>query len=128
MKLAAAAVAVALAAPGVARAAEATLTMREVPLHGARALASAAPPRTFDLVGLHWRGSGSVSFSTRSVAGRWSPWHAAAPEAEDLPDGSSPETVRSRGWRLGSPYWTGPAIAIRYPLHGDVRRLRAHSL
>jgi len=126
MKLAAAVLAAALAAPGIARAADATLTMREVPLRGERALAAASPARTFDLVGLHWRGSGSVSFSTRSVAGRWSPWHAAAPEAEDLPDGGSPETVRSRGWRLGSPYWTGPAIAIRYRLHGDVRRLRAY--
>ena len=126
MKVAAAAVAVALAAPGVARAAGATLAMREVPLRGAHALASAGTPRSFDLVGLHWRGPGSVSFSTRSLGGRWSPWHAAAPEAEDLPDGGSAEAARSRGWRLGNPYWTGPANGIRYRLGGEVRRLRAY--
>jgi uncharacterized protein with LGFP repeats len=126
MKVAAVAVAVALAAPGVARAAGATLTMREVPLHGDRALASAAAPGSFELVGLHWRGSGSVSFSTRNLAGRWSQWHAAAPEAEDLPDAGSRETARARGWRLGNPFWTGPSDGIRYRLRGDVRRLRAY--
>src|SRR3989442_4353354 len=107
MKVAAAAVAVALTAPGVARAAGATLTMREVPLHADRVLASTGTPRTFDLVGLHWRGSGRVSFSSRSLAGRWSPWRSAAPESEDQPDRGSPETMRSGRWRLGNPYWTG---------------------
>ena len=45
------------AAPGAAFAG-ASLTMREVPLHGERTLAAATPE--FDLVGLHWRGSGAV--------------------------------------------------------------------
>ncbi|HEX6701752.1 MAG TPA: N-acetylmuramoyl-L-alanine amidase [Gaiellaceae bacterium] len=128
MKLAVAAfvAACAFAAPAGASAADASLTMREVPLHGARALASAATPRRFDLVGLHWRGRGTVLFSTRSIGGRWSRWHVAAPEAEDLPDAGSVETVKTRGWRLGNPYWTGPADAIRYRLRGDVRRLRAY--
>src|SRR5204863_533710 len=43
--------------------------MREMPLHGERTLAAATP--RFDMVGLHWRGSGSVEFRTRSIAGRW---------------------------------------------------------
>src|SRR6185295_15362801 len=47
------------AAPGAAFAG-ASLTMREVPLHGERTLAAATPE--FDLVGLHWLGSGAVSF------------------------------------------------------------------
>ena len=76
------AVAVLLASPAVARAEAWSITMRDVPLRGARTFASAAPPR-FDLVGLHWRGSGSVEFRTRSLAGRWSAWEPAAPEAED---------------------------------------------
>jgi hypothetical protein len=126
MKLTVAAVAVALAVPGAAQAAGATLTMREVPLRGERTLASAAAPRVFDLVGLHWRGSGSVSFRTRSFAGRWSAWHTAAPEADDLPNRGSAETARTRGWHLGNPYWTGPSDAIDYRLRGDVRRLRAN--
>ena len=68
-----------LATPAPAHA-EATLTMREVPLHGARALES-TPPR-FDMVGLHWRGAGTVMFRTRLLTGRWSVWQPAAPEAE----------------------------------------------
>jgi N-acetylmuramoyl-L-alanine amidase len=96
----------------------ASLTMREVPLHGERTLAAATPQ--FDMVGLHWRGPGSVEFRTRSLAGRWTAWEAAAPEAEDLPDGAPGP------WHLGNPYWTGPADAIRYRLHGRVTRLRAY--
>jgi N-acetylmuramoyl-L-alanine amidase len=119
------AVLVVLAFPGAARAGDAPLVVREVPLHGERALAAAASPR-FDLVGLHWRGPGSVTFSTRSRAGRWSAWHAAAAEAEDAPDALSAEATRAASWRLGSPYWTGPSDGIRYRLRGRVTRLRAY--
>ncbi len=113
-----------LAFPALARAEAATITSREVPLQGARALAAAAPSR-FDLVGLHWQGPGTVSFRTRSLAGRWSVWRQAAPEAEDLPDARSPESLGRRGWRLGNPWWTGPANAIQYRLAGNVTRLKA---
>jgi hypothetical protein len=113
------AAAVLLVAPATARAEATTITARDVPLHGARGLASAAPQ--FDLVGLHWQGSGSVEFRTRSLAGRWSAWQPAAPEAEDGPD----HPVQPN-WRLGNPYWTGASDAIRYRLHGRVTRLRAY--
>src|SRR6266540_6108081 len=83
-------------------------------------------PAVFDLVGLHWRGPGSVDFRTRSAAGRWSAWRHAAPEAEDLPDVQSTEARAGRGWRLGNPYWTGPSDGIAYRLHGRVDRLRAY--
>jgi uncharacterized protein with LGFP repeats len=116
--LAAVAIAFALA-PAVARA-ETTLVAREVPLHGMRTLASAKTPR-FDLVGLHWQGNGSVAFRTGSVAGTWSAWHPAAPEAEDGPDHPA-----QPGWRIGSPYWTGASNAIAYRLRGRVTRLRAY--
>src|SRR5437588_12654711 len=102
-----------------------SITMREVPLHGERILAAAAPAR-FDLVGLHWRGPGSVDFRTRSLTGRWSAWRRAAPEDEDLPDAGSAETTATRGWLLGNPYWTGPSDHIAYRLRGDVDRLRAY--
>src|SRR4051812_22885124 len=92
--------------------------MREVALHGERRLAAATP--RFDMVGLHWRGRGSVAFRTRSVAGRWSAWQPAAPEAEDLPDHPS------QSWRLGNPYWVGASDRIAYRLHGTVTRLRAY--
>jgi len=111
------------AAPAAALA-EATLTMREVPLHGERTLAAAT--REFDMVGLHWRGSGSVQFRTRSLAGSWSAWRSAAPESEDLPDELSPETRATRGWRVGNPYWTGASDRIAYRLRGRVLRLRAY--
>jgi hypothetical protein len=124
VKLVTAAALAVLAFPGLARAGQASLVVREVPLDGRRTLAAAAP--RFDLVGLHWRGPGSVSFSTRSLAGRWSAWRPAAPEAEDAPDFGSREAARTATWRLGSPYWTGPSDAIRYRLAGQVRRLRAY--
>jgi hypothetical protein len=119
-----AATVVVLALPGVARAGQASLVVRDVPLRGERTVAATAP--SFDLVGLHWRGAGSVSFSTRSAAGRWSAWRPAAPEAEDAPDLGAGEAMRTAVWRLGSPYWTGPADGIRYRLRGEVRRLRAY--
>ncbi len=101
-----------------------SLTVREVPLHGGRTLAAATPQ--FDLVGLHWRGTGSVQFRTRSLAGRWSAWQRADPEAEDLPDVGSAETRAALGWRLGNPYWTGSSDRIEYRLRGRVQRLRAY--
>ncbi len=101
-----------------------SLTMREVPLHGGRTLAAATPQ--FDMVGLHWRGVGSVQFRTRSVGGRWSAWQRADPEAEDLPNVGSAEARASSGWRLGNPYWTGTSDRIEYRLRGRVERLRAY--
>ncbi len=111
------------AAPGAAFAG-ASLTMREVPLHGERTLAAATPE--FDLVGLHWRGSGAVQFRTRAPAGKWSAWRRADPEAEDLPNAGTAEARAEGGWRIGNPYWTGAADAIQYGLHGRVDRLRAY--
>ena len=86
----------ALALPAAAQAEDATIVMRSVPLAGERAPAAAKPPARFNLVGLHWRGPGSVQFRTRSLAGRWSAWEAAAPEAEDRPD-SRHRRARARG-------------------------------
>jgi hypothetical protein len=124
MKLLLVAAAAFLVAPAAASAGV-SLTMREVPLHGERTLAATAPP-VFDLVGLHWRGPGSVEFRTRTVAGRWSSWQRAAPEAEDLPDAFTTEARAARGWRIGNPYWTGPSDRIAYRLRGRVERLRAY--
>jgi len=101
-----------------------SLTVREVPLHGVRSFAAATPQ--FDLVGLHWRGTGTVQFRTRSLEGRWSAWQRADPEGEDLPNVGSPEARASKGWRLGNPYWTGTSDRIEYRLRGRVERLRAY--
>ena len=79
----------------------------------------------FTLAGVHWRGSGNVRFRTRSKDGRWSPWRAGAPEADDGPDQSSSER-RAKGWRLGNPWWVGESDRIQARVTGDVTRIRAH--
>jgi len=81
-------------------------------------------PHRFDLVGLHWRGSGTVSFRARSVAGRWGSWRHAAPE-DDGPDLRTHEP-RGRGWNLGSPFWVGPSDRIQVRTLGRVGRVRAY--
>jgi flagellar hook assembly protein FlgD len=100
------------------------LVARDQPLEGTARVVQRAPLR-FNMVGLHWRGSGSVSFRTRSVSGAWSTWQPARPEAEDLPDRDTGEARAGRGWKLGNPYWTGPADAIAYRVTGEATRLRA---
>jgi hypothetical protein len=105
--------AVALAAPASAFAAGPTLTMREVPLHASRSLQAAAP--RFNMVALHWRGSGAVSFTTRSASGRWTRWRV---EDDD--------NNRAHSWRLGNIVWVGASDAIRFRATGRVTRLRAY--
>jgi N-acetylmuramoyl-L-alanine amidase len=112
------------ALPVEARASDATIVSRDVPFGSNRVLASA--PSRFNLVGVHWRGAGSVQFRTRSVGGRWSEWVDAAPEAEDQPDSGASERTRAKGWRLGNPWWVGPSNGIQYRRSGTVTRLRAH--
>jgi len=124
MKIALVALLAFLAAPAAAFG-EVSLAMREVSLHGERTLA-ASPPARFDMVGLRWRGPGSVEFRTRSLNGRWSAWHRAAPEAEDVPDDGTAEARAAQGWRLGNPYWVGASDRIAYRLHGRVTQLRAY--
>jgi flagellar hook assembly protein FlgD len=113
MKLLLAISAVALAAPATALAGGPTLTMREVPLRASRSLQAAAP--RFNMVALHWRGSGAVSFRTRSASGRWTPWRI---EDDD--------NNRAHSWRLGNIVWVGASSAIRFRTTGPVSRLRAY--
>ena len=79
--------------------------------------------KRFQLVGIHWRGDGMVLFRTRSLKGRWSVWHTAAPGEDDQPDRGT-EGLRG-GWRLGAPFWTGGSDAIQYRTVGRVTRVRA---
>ncbi|MDQ2910162.1 MAG: N-acetylmuramoyl-L-alanine amidase, partial [Actinomycetota bacterium] len=51
----------------------------------------------------------------------------AAPEGDDLPDRGT-ERRASRGWRIGSPFWTGGAEAIQYRTSGRVTAVRAFFL
>ncbi len=113
MKLLAAIVGVALAAPATAIAAEPAMTVRDVPLHGARSLATPTP--VFNMIGLHWRGTGKVSFRVRQRDGRWSAWKL-----------SDDDDRIQRGWHLGGLDWTGSADAARFRTTGDVVRLRVY--
>ena len=67
------------------------------------------------MVGLHWRGSGTVWFRARSTAGRWGAWTQA--DADDR---------GADGWHLGGLDWTGEANGIRFRTAGQVTRLRAY--
>src|SRR5689334_25235437 len=76
MKFALATLAVALVLPASALAAGPTMVVRDVPLHTSRSLAASTP--SFDMVGLHWRGAGTVSYRARLASGRWTTWRRAA--------------------------------------------------
>ena len=112
----------ALVLPAPSAAGLASFTSRAAAIRDGRAV-SAAPAR-FDLVGVQWQGSGSVQFSVRTLDGRWGTWLDGVAE-DDQPDAHTRETRATRGWRLGSPTWVGPANAIRYRLEGRVTALRA---
>ena len=79
--------------------------------------------RSFELVGLHWRGSGRVEYRTRSLAGRWSRWLLSTDD-DALPDRGR-EARALRGWRIGEPQWTAASDAIQYRTRGRVSRVRA---
>jgi len=119
-----AATVVALAFPATAWG-EATIVTRDLPVGGVRTLAAAGPATHFNLVGLHWRGPGRVFFRTRGSV-RWSNWHEADAEPEDLPDRGTDEARHMRSWRIGNPWWTGTAERIQVRTRGRVDRVRAN--
>jgi hypothetical protein len=119
MRVAVAAAVLALAAPGTAAGAGLSLSARDLSTRGP------VQVKRFQLVGLHWRGTGSVLFRTRSPAGRWSAWRPAAPGEDDLPDRGTRESRAMARWRIGSPFWTGGSNALQYRTVGRVSRVRA---
>ena len=54
----------AVLAPGTATAQEVRVVARDVPLAAARASTARRAPLAFTMVGIHWQGSGRVSFRT----------------------------------------------------------------
>ena len=125
LRAALAATALALVVPAIALGSD-RFAVRDVPVGSADPVEARQAQEKFNLVGLHWKGNGEIWFRTASPGGAWSAWHKAAPEAEDLPDASSVEGAAWHGWKLGSPYWTGPAVSIQYHLRGQVSKLRAY--
>jgi flagellar hook assembly protein FlgD len=111
-------IAVVLAFPGIARAGDVTMVVRDVPLHDespGRALASVTP--RFNMVGLHWQGLGTPWYRTRSTSGRWGAWQ---PGDDDW--------GRIGVWRRGNPDWVGAANAIQIRNVGHVMRVREYLL
>ena len=104
-----------LLAPGAAQGANVTMVAPDVPLHAQRVLAETAP--RFNMIGLHWQGSGTPWYRTRSTAGGWSAWK---PGDDDW--------GRSGKWRKGNPDWTGAADAIQVRTVGRVTRVREYLL
>jgi N-acetylmuramoyl-L-alanine amidase len=113
-----------LAAPAAAHAADASIWSRDVPLGTARAPAAVASAERFDLVGVHWQGSGRVELRTRTSLGAWSPWQTAAPEAEDRPDRGAAERTRP-GWTVGNPWWAPGSTRLEVRTVGRVTHVRA---
>jgi hypothetical protein len=109
----------ALAVPSLARAGDVAMRMREVPL-GPRALAAAESPMHFNMLALHWIGTGSVSYRVHRLRGAWSSWVTA--DADVAPDGGTGV------WHDGNLDWTSAADAVQFRPHGEVRRLRSYEL
>ena len=121
--LAALAASGALALPAVASASPTSISYRSLPASGAGDRVVRAG--RFDLVGLRWRGPGSVRFKVRAADGTWGRWLDGIVEGDDRPDFGTREDIASGGWRLGNPTWVGPATAIRTRVTGRVTDLRA---
>jgi hypothetical protein len=90
------------------------MVVRDVGTAPTRSLASAA--ERFNMVGLHWQGSGTPSFRVRGPHG-WSAWQPA-----------DDDSGRSGVWRRSNAVWTGTATAIAIRKRGDVRHVRQYLL
>jgi hypothetical protein len=113
------AVLAALIVSAAARAGDVAMRVQEVPL-GTRALAAVDSPMHFNMLALHWTGTGSVGYRVHRLHGRWTAWAVA--DADVAPDGGTGR------WHDGNLAWTGAADRIQLRPRGDVRRLRAYEL
>jgi hypothetical protein len=117
------AVTLALAFPAVSSAGLASLEVRDVAVGSARTLSATHPAKPFQLVGIHWRGSGRVEVRTRSAGGAWSGWQPVV-EDEDGPDPGGAEQRAGNGWRVSAPVWVGTAVALEVRTFARVTRAR----
>jgi hypothetical protein len=125
MKKTVLAIAIALAFPALARAGLVTMVARDVPLAG-RSLQAVAVPMRFNMLGVHWQGSGAVEYRTLSAAGRWSPWVAA--DADTGPDPGSGEGSATAGTHDGNLAWVGASTGVQFRPSGSVAHVRAFYL
>jgi hypothetical protein len=90
------------------------MVVRDLAPGSSRSLAATTP--TFNMVGLHWQGSGTPSFRVRSATG-WSAWEPA-----------DDDWGRSGAWRKSNAVWTGTANAIQVRPGKHVSRVREYLL
>ncbi len=109
----------ALAVPALARAGDVAMRAQDVPL-GPRALAAVQPAMHFNMLALHWTGTGTVRYRVHRLHGHWSRWVTA--DADAAPDHAAGP------WHNGNLDWTGASDQVRFAPTGDVRRLRAYEL
>ena len=115
-----------LAWPGHAAAGLASLEVHELPLGGQRTLSASSPVTPFQMVGIHWRGPGTLELRTRRPGGLWSSWRPVVEDEGDAPDRASPEARATPGWRLGAPVWVGTADRVEVRVsRGKVTRAQA---
>ncbi|HST41672.1 MAG TPA: hypothetical protein VLK58_19290, partial [Conexibacter sp.] len=86
-----------------------------------RTTAPVRAPRSFQLLGLRWRGRGEAHVEVRvqRASGRWSRW-GEVPHAEDEP------AAARRRETVSGPLWTGAAVGYQLRARTLPRGLRVH--
>ena len=95
----------ALAVPSLAHAGGVAMRVQEVPL-GPRTAAGVQPSMHFNMLAVHWIGSGAVSYRVHRFDRGWSTW--ATSDGDVAPDGGTGR------WRFGNLYWTGAADDVQF--------------
>jgi hypothetical protein len=102
-------------------------TAGRAPVPAERAPAAVATRRPFQLLGLHWRGPGTVRYRVLRASG-WSAWLSAERQDPDSPDRSSPEATTRPGWIAGEGVWVGDATRVEVRRLGVVSRVRVFTV
>src|SRR3954465_8716957 len=113
------AAATALLAPAAPRAGDVAMRVQDMP-RGSRGLAAAITPMHFNMLGVHWTGSGTVEYRGHRLHDRWQAWTAV--DDDIRPDGGTGR------WHDGNLDWTGASDRVKFRTHGAVHALRAYEL